>query len=80
MTKEESFKSKVITILEDNFGFPEELDDWTTISMQERFIKVAIEIEKVVKETSVDKEWIYEIMDKTNAFAKQLIENHFNRH
>jgi hypothetical protein len=28
----------------------------------------------------IDKKWIFEILDKTNAFAKQLIEDHFNRH
>ena len=28
----------------------------------------------------IDKEWIFEIIDKTNAFAKQLIEDHFKRH
>jgi hypothetical protein len=28
----------------------------------------------------IDEEWIYEILDKTNAFAKQLIEEHFKRH
>jgi hypothetical protein len=30
--------------------------------------------------TDIDKKWIFEIMDKTNAFAKQLIEDHFKRH
>ena len=30
--------------------------------------------------TTIDKDWIFEIMNKTNAFAKQLIEDHFNRH
>jgi hypothetical protein len=28
----------------------------------------------------IDKEWIFEIIDKTNQFAKQLIKDHFNRH
>ena len=29
---------------------------------------------------TISKEWIFEILDKTNAFAKQLITNHFDRH
>lgn len=28
----------------------------------------------------IDKEWIFEIIDKTNKFAKQLITDHFDRH
>ena len=35
---------------------------------------------KMEKEKGIDKNWIMEILDKTNAFAKQLIEDHFNRH
>ncbi len=28
----------------------------------------------------IDKEWIFEIIDKTTEFQKQLITNHFNNH
>ena len=28
----------------------------------------------------ISKEWIFEIIDKTNSFAKQLIIDHFDRH
>jgi hypothetical protein len=28
----------------------------------------------------IDKDWIFEIINKTNQFAKQLIEDHFKRH
>lgn len=35
---------------------------------------------EITDEKPIDKDWIFEIMDKTNAFAKQLIKDHFNRH
>ena len=30
--------------------------------------------------TGIDKEWIFEIIEKTNRFQKQLIEDHFELH
>lgn len=52
-----------------------------------RFKQIASQIEQLFrKEASdnklspADKEWIDHILDKTNAFAKQLIEDHFRRH
>ena len=33
-----------------------------------------------MKTYNIDKNWILEIIDKTTAFAKQLIIDHFNRH
>ena len=32
------------------------------------------------KLSAADEKWIIEIIEKTNAFAKQLIKDHFNRH
>lgn len=44
---------------------------WHTAKMQE------VMDEKL---SAADEKWIIEIIEKTNAFAKQLIKDHFNRH
>ena len=48
-------------------------------------LKEIVVIEKQSEEQSItdykiDKEWIFEILNKTNEFAKQLIVDHFKRH
>ena len=49
MKPEETNISKIIDILEDYFGNPEELEDWTTIKMQELFIEAAMKIDELYK-------------------------------
>jgi hypothetical protein len=49
MKPEETNISKIIDILEDYFGNPEELEDWTTIKMQEYFIEAAVKIDELYK-------------------------------
>jgi len=53
MKPEETNISKIIDILEDYFGNPEELEDWTTIKMQEYFIEAAVKIDELYKNNSI---------------------------